>query len=370
MNDTLDIILNHYHEKPAAAKKPFHYDPDEDDGEVDGGVDTILAASEKVLAVNRGLTDPDERDSLRFRKIHSMDRLLGERIALDANKTLRSTMRRISRQGSLKSLVPGHFSDYAEGLVVGNPLSLPLEEINPIHLLEQARRVTQMGPGGLPSSSSITEEAQNLHPSEFFFLSSIEGPECFAAGHEVMTDAGWVAWMNVTPDTKFLCRRQGEEFYAKAKHLVKEHYHGQLFTAKGDDYCFRVTPSHRIYYYADEGTIQWKYARNVYGLELKIPTRESPPLKVREADWDLTIYKGKVYCATVPGGMMYTRSGGFGRGYWTGNSERIGVDTRVAWGAKLGSDGRIYQRFKNKRTGKYEWLSAQDLEDKIVGIPD
>jgi DNA-directed RNA polymerase beta subunit len=157
-----------------------------------------------------------------------MDKLLGERIALDSEKLLRSTMRRISRTGNLSSVGTGHFNGYAEKLIVGNPLSLALEEINPMHLTEQSRRVSQMGPGGLSGASSITEEAQNLHPSEFFFLSAIEGPE----------------------------------------------------------------------------------------------------------------------------------------------SERIGVDTRAAWGSKIGSDGRIYQRFRNKRTGAFEWLSSKDLDNKIVAIPD
>ena len=210
------------------ASTAFKYDDEDIDDEVDGGVDTLLAASEKVLAVNRGLVDPDERDSLRFRKIYGPDKLLKERIDMDADKVMRNTVRRISRTGNLGSINPGHFNSYSEKLITGNPLSLALEEINPMHLTEQARRVSQMGPGGLPSSTSITEDAQNLHPSEFMFLSAIEGPE----------------------------------------------------------------------------------------------------------------------------------------------SERIGVDTRIAWGAKMGSDGNIYQRFRNKRTGKYEWLSAKDLENKIVALAD
>ena len=147
---------------------------------------------------------------------------------MDAEKLLRNTMRRISRSGTLKSIGAGHFNKYSEKLIVGNPLSLALEEINPMHLTEQSRRISQMGPGGLSGASSITEDAQNLHPSEFFFLSAIEGPE----------------------------------------------------------------------------------------------------------------------------------------------SERIGVDTRASWGSKIGSDGHIYQRFKNTRTNKYEWLSPKDLENKVVALPD
>jgi DNA-directed RNA polymerase beta subunit len=229
-DDIDDFVLDSLergYEKEAASKS-FKYDDEDDDDSIDGGVDTILSASEKVLAINRGLVDPDERDSLRFKKIYGPDKLLTERIDMDADKVMRNTVRRISRSGNLSSISPGHFNSYSEKLITGNPLSLALEEINPMHLTEQARRVSQMGPGGLPSSTSITEDAQNLHPSEFMFLSAIEGPE----------------------------------------------------------------------------------------------------------------------------------------------SERIGVDTRVAWGAKIGSDGRIYQRFKNKRTGKFEWLSAKDLENKVVALPD
>lgn len=227
LDDFVLLALEHSYEKQAAAQQ-FRYDDEDADDEVDGGLDTILSASEKVLAVNRGLVEPDERDSLRFRKVYGPDKLLKERIDMDADKVMRNTVRRISRSGNLSSISPGHFNSYSEKLITGNPLSLALEEINPMHLTEQSRRVSQMGPGGLPSSTSITEEAQNLHPSEFMFLSAIEGPE----------------------------------------------------------------------------------------------------------------------------------------------SERIGVDTRISWGAKLGSDGNIYQKFRNKRTGKTEWLTSKDLENKTVALPD
>lgn len=205
-------------------KQASTFDVQKDD--ISADVDTILAATEKILAINKGIAEPDERDSLRFRRLYPMDSLISERIGLDADKLFLKTMRRIIRQKSLKPVGVNHFDKYSEGLIVGNPLSMPLEEINPLHLIEQARRVTQMGPGGL-GEDSITEEAQNLHPSEFGFLSTLEGPE----------------------------------------------------------------------------------------------------------------------------------------------SERIGVDTRLAWGAKIGDDGNIYQKFVNKKTGRREWLNPADLDSKIVGLP-
>jgi DNA-directed RNA polymerase beta subunit len=199
-----------------------------DPASVPANVDTLLAATEKLLAVSRGQAEPDERDSLEFRQVLTPAKLLAERITLDADKVRRHTMRRLAKARSLKPIGAGHFDSYANGLVVGNPLSTPLEETNPLHLVEQARRITQMGPGGLPSEDSITPESQNVSASIFGFLDPIAGPE----------------------------------------------------------------------------------------------------------------------------------------------SSRIGVDTRLAWGARIGSDGRIYQRFKNRRSGRREWLSVADLHGRTVGLPD
>lgn len=202
--------------------------PDLDEGDVPADIDTILAATEKLLAVNRGMAEPDERDSLEFRRVYTPDKLFAERIDLDADKLRRTLMRRVAKQRSLKVLPVAYFDPYVEGMIVGHPLSSPLEEINPLQLVEQSRRITAMGPGGLSSSEQITPESQNIHPSTFGFISAIEGPE----------------------------------------------------------------------------------------------------------------------------------------------SERIGIDTRLAWGAKLGDDGQIYQSFKNRRTGKPEWVSPSQLVGKTVGLPD
>lgn len=226
--------------RPKKAKVIAPAEPDitpmitqDEDGElVPVGLHGILASTEKLLAVNRGLVDPDERDSYGFKRVYSVDKHLGERIRLDAGHIRRGLMRNAAKLRSLKGAYPFIFDSYAQGMIIGdpgkaNPLSSPLEEINPLHILEQARRITQMGPGGIGSSEAITEEAQSVHPSQFGFVSAIEGPE----------------------------------------------------------------------------------------------------------------------------------------------SERIGIDTRLATGARIGSDGRIYQQFKNRKSQQLEWLTPEDVESKVVGLP-
>lgn len=51
-------------------------------------------------------------------------------------------------------------------------------------------------------------------------------------------------------------------------------------------------------------------------------------------------------------------------------SEKIGVDARLAWGAKFGSDGKIYQQFRDPRKNKLVWKSAEDLRGKVLKLPD
>lgn len=206
------------------ASKPEANDPDH----VSVGLRGVLASTRKLLAVNQGLAEPDERDALQFKRLMTTDQLMRERVRIDADKTRFNLLRRLARARTLKPVQPGILNSYTEGMLVGNPLSMPLEEINPLHLVEQARRITHMGPGGLPSDESITAESQNIHTSQFGFISPLEGPE----------------------------------------------------------------------------------------------------------------------------------------------SSRAGVDVRLAMGTKLGSDGKIYQKYRHPKTKQHHWLSAEDLDGKTVGLPD
>lgn len=190
-----------------SAKPDFELD---DDGEeyMSVGVDGVLASTEKLLAMNRGLVPPDERDSLKFQKILRPHSMLRESIKMDAGKVARTAIYQAAKRKNLKGMQPGIFDSYVNRLLVGNPLTSPLEEINPMQLVANARRVTKMGPGGLGSDQSITEEAQNVHPSQFGFISCIEGPESARAGIDVRVAWGTKLGSNGRLYQKFYDRRK------------------------------------------------------------------------------------------------------------------------------------------------------------------
>lgn len=180
---TLESIFKNISNKAKTIKvASISYKQEDSDEDTSVGLDSLVNASAKLLSINRGQVEPDERDSLRYKRIYNTDDLIEERIKLDAGKLKNQLMFNLSKNKSLKYFKPGYFDAYAAGHIVGNALSSPSEEINPLQILEQAYRVTQLGEGGIGSDQAITADAQNVHSSIFGFIDPSETPESTRAG--------------------------------------------------------------------------------------------------------------------------------------------------------------------------------------------
>lgn len=581
LNDTVDKKAAAVSQQtPKKPKKSYVADEEDFEKYTPVGADGLLAASEKLLAVSKGVADPDDRDALFNDRVMTPDRLMAERIKLDTNQTLRKLMIRAARSRTLQYFKPGHFDEYTQGYLVGNPLVTATEQVNPMHMMEQQRRVTKMGPGGIGDPNAITVESQAVHGSQFGFISPIEGPECFDEQSEVYTLRGWVRWEDVKDDDIFACLIDGRLEYHKASRIVREDYKGDMMYAETETLRLKVTPNHRIIFTPWIGKKEYLVKRasevfqehavaslpirhepelgdekfthftlpqaeradndrcskvydpfpiedwcrlmgwwlsegstNTYGIRISQCSIASPenheeiellwarlgfkhnpeadyaaqefnegsihlksyfsqwssgcydkwipeelfkaPVKAREALldallkgdgrynakrwcyctvshrlardverlciglgytafirieedrrdhvtttnyvvsihrqnhrtikkvghshsngkvygglWKWVDYEGKVYCATVPGGMLHVRGKSSTSGHWSGNSERAGIDVRLAGTTRFGSDGKYYSRRRNKKTGKVEWVSPDDMYGKTLKLPD
>lgn len=463
--------------KPSVSHHSYVADDDEYESYTSVGVDGLLAASEKLLAINRGVADTDERDAAFNDRIYGIDRLMAERVKLDQGRTLRSLMGRLSRAKSLNPMGVEVFKAYTNDYIVGNPLAPVAEEINPMQLLEQRRRATKMGPGGVGDTAAITLDMQGVHPSQFGFIDPVAGPECFPGDHEVYTQRGWVRWDAVEDDDVFACKIDGRLEWHAAERVVREHYSGDLVVAENKTLRMAVTPHHRVIYACASGGDDLIHtAETVFGKRICIPSRHLPdvgddsashfqladisnyngewsdkclpddlfsaPLTIRQrmldtligydvtqrsgcinyrrvvsarwatsverlaiglgysayieqvveaaidepcfnvhimgdyrrvilsTQWSRQPHDGLVYCATVPGGQLHVRGKSSTSGYWTGNSEKAGIDIRLAQGTRIGSNGRVYQKVRDRRTGKTTWISPVDLLGKTLKLPD
>jgi DNA-directed RNA polymerase beta subunit len=152
------------------------------DDYVSVGLEGILSSTEKVIGVSRCEVDPDDRDSYEFKTFLRPAELFKDRINLDNGKLLLGAMRKASRSKTLSSWTPGFMDSYMRGMLIGHPLATALEETNPMAIVAQLRRITGFGPGGINSTDAITPSMQNVHASQFGFVTPVDGPESEMAG--------------------------------------------------------------------------------------------------------------------------------------------------------------------------------------------
>ena len=79
-------------------------------------------------------------------------------------------------------------------------------------------------------------------------------------------------------------------------------------------------------------------------------------------------FSGMVYCATVPGGLLYVKREK-GKGFWCGNSQRAGLDLRLAYRTFKGSDNQIYTEVTDVATGEQKNISAAKAMRSVVAFP-
>lgn len=344
------------------------------------GVQSLLSASKKLLDINKGLAGPDERDALQNTRILNVDDLISERIKLDAGKLRNSLLYKLSKTKSFKNLSSGYFDDYAKGHIIGNPLSAPSEEINPLMILEQSSRVTKFGPGGIGMLDALTIDSQNIHPSQFGFIDTIATPEClvYDPNYQVLTKDGFKSIKEITEDSEIACSINGNLEFHKPNKIVYQDYSGEIYGIKTKFIKQEVTPNHRVYFQKDIFNSIWQTSeiKQLFRQDLifcgdkdKVTSSKANIIVSKDNHYKYN-YIGKVWCLQVPGSLFYMRYGDEGTAYWTGNSAKAGADVRLTYNSRLGKkDGKIYTRVREKKTGKLVWMTPDELQQHTVGIP-
>lgn len=95
--------------------------------------------------------------------------------------------------------------------------------------------------------------------------------------------------------------------------------------------------------------------------------------KHKDGEYFTEEYTGKVYCPTVPGGLVYSRRLENSVGFWIGNSPesfRVGLDVYMTKNVMKGSDGKLYQKFINAHTGKEELVDSETIAKSVVTTPE
>jgi biotin carboxyl carrier protein len=144
-------------------------------------VDTMLAATAKLLRVYKGEDKPDDRDALVFQRTLGPEDIFAERIK-KANGATRRMLWRAAVSGTLQRAQPGVFEKSIRGALLDAGLANAIEEINPAELYDQLHRVTRMGEGGIASIDSIPDDSRQVQPSQLGFVDPLHSPESARIG--------------------------------------------------------------------------------------------------------------------------------------------------------------------------------------------
>lgn len=149
----------------------------------------LLAASSKLLRVQKGEDPEDDRDSLEFKTVHSVDDFFKERLDIDARRSIvRKLEWKLNRAKSNKidDIVPNStFTKSLNTFITNSSLAATPMQINPIEIIDHASRITALGEGGISSERAIPFESRKVHNTHLGILDPVRTPESFKAGIDV-----------------------------------------------------------------------------------------------------------------------------------------------------------------------------------------
>lgn len=143
---------------------------------------SILAATKKVLAMNRGESGGDDRDHMAFQTYHTIEDIFPERIRLDKNRIQKQFIAKAVRKGGVAAIPPKALQPQIEAAIFSSGLAVQPELANPLDSFDRATRLTKMGEGGMSSTDSVPMESRDVHPSQYGFVDPARTVESLKTG--------------------------------------------------------------------------------------------------------------------------------------------------------------------------------------------
>lgn len=145
----------------------------------------LLLAVSKLISVYKGEKDPDDRDSLEFQKLYTVEDIVKETIQKNKGITIKI-------KHKLDSYIPG---GDVKGVIGATTLSKPFktfltsstisrlpQQINPMEMVDGLATVTRLGEGAISSETAAPDAARSIHPSYVGILDLYATPESSKVG--------------------------------------------------------------------------------------------------------------------------------------------------------------------------------------------
>lgn len=150
-------------------------------------VEDLIALIKKLIAVNNGDAEPDDIDHLSNRRIRSVGEVLVRQLAVGVRRLEKNIRDKMSMYGQDAKLTPSMListkpiSAAMLSFFGSNQLSTFMEQANILSEIENKRKVTAAGPGGLVKERA-TFSVREVHNSHYSRFDPVTSPESQSIG--------------------------------------------------------------------------------------------------------------------------------------------------------------------------------------------
>lgn len=156
--------------------------------------EAVLAASRKLVRVHRGDDEQDDRDSLEFKTIHTIDDFFKERLEKEARRTVAPKLVWKINQGkgkTIKEMVPSStFTRPLNSFLTTSAIAAIPTQYSPLEIIDHASKITSLGEGGIGNERAIPFESRKVHNTHYGVLDATRTPESGHAGVDVRAAMG------------------------------------------------------------------------------------------------------------------------------------------------------------------------------------
>jgi DNA-directed RNA polymerase beta subunit len=202
--------------------------------------DIMLATTRKLMDIQEGKAESDDRDSLANQTFHTPEDFFEERILKDAGGVVRNLLWKSTHKGKLSGVHSGTLTPQVKSVITSSGMAQPIEEINPVEVADQMFRVLRLGEGGIP---------------------------CYSDDTEVLTECGWKLWVDVSSEDRLACMVDGSLQFHNPHKLYCEWYEGEMYGGRTHRLDYLVTPDHR-HWVSTPGTKNKKAVHKPYEFRL------------------------------------------------------------------------------------------------------
>lgn len=162
-------------------------------------IEDLIAMIKRLIEVNNGYVSPDDIDHLSNRRIRSVGEVLVRMLAVGVRRLEKNIKDKMSMYGQDAKLTPSMListkpvSAAMQSFFGANQLSAFLEQTNILAELENKRKVTAAGPGGL-AKERATFSVREVHNSHYSRFDPVTSPESQSIG--VVTQLAVMARVN------------------------------------------------------------------------------------------------------------------------------------------------------------------------------